>query len=57
MIEHYEDRTVGQGAFAVARDRRARSLGEPFFTAGDFAAYAVTLVMVCGPLAYGAFGL
>ncbi|MCA3575212.1 MAG: hypothetical protein IOC86_14945 [Aestuariivirga sp.] len=57
MTEQYQDRTVGESAFAAARDRRARRLGEPFFTAGDFAAYAVALVMVCGPLAFGAFGL
>jgi hypothetical protein len=56
MTEQYQDRTLGESGFAAATDRRARRMGEPYFTPGDIAAYAVALIMVCGPLAFGAFG-
>lgn len=35
----------------------ARHLHEPAFTGLDVLAFAVTLIMVCGPLAMGAFRL
>lgn len=37
--------------------RRERMIREPVLTGKDMAAYAVIIVMVCGPLALGAFGL
>lgn len=40
-----------------AADQRVRMVREPNFTPLDVAAFAVTLVMVCGPLAFGALGL
>lgn len=44
-------------AFSATAGRRLRHVNEPMFTGGDVAAFAVTLIMVCGPLAMGAFGL
>ena len=53
MTEQYQDGTEsGYGA-----SRSLRRVNEPLFTGLDVAAFVVTLVMVCGPLAFGAFGL
>jgi hypothetical protein len=38
-------------------DRRTRIVGEPMISGKEWVAYALILVMVCGPLAFGAFGL
>lgn len=40
-----------------AYGQRTRVVREPLFTPLDVAAFAVSLVMVCMPLAFGAFGL
>lgn len=49
------DRARG-GMFPARFGRSLRIMREPGFTAGDVAAFAVALIMVCGPLALGAFG-
>jgi hypothetical protein len=55
MTEQYQDRTLGESGYATGR--RGLRVNEPLFTGLDVAAFAVALVMVCGPLAFGAFGL
>lgn len=45
-----------QGPF-TRPERPLRIVREPRFSGLDFAAFAVTFVMVCMPLALGAFGL
>ena len=47
-----EDRDALSASSAPA----LRHVNEPLFTGADMAAFVVTLVMVCGPLAMGAFG-
>lgn len=51
-----EQGLAGAGTFPQ-HGRQARVVREPSFTPGEMLAYAVILVMVCGPLALGAFGL
>lgn len=46
------------GPFAPPRaGRRVRIVREPVLTGAELLAFAVIFVMVCGPLALGAFGL
>lgn len=45
------------GPFAPRAGRRVRIVREPVLTGAELLAFAVILVMVCGPLALGAFGL
>ena len=37
--------------------RRVRIVREPALTGAEALAFALVLIMVCGPLAFGAFGL
>ena len=50
-------RAEDNASLAARRGGSARLVREPFFTPGDVAAFVVTLIMVCGPLAMGAFQL
>lgn len=43
--------------FASRPERPLRMVREPMFSGLDILAFAVSLVMVCMPLAMGAFGL
>ena len=42
---------------AAQSDHTLRMVREPAFTGVDIAAYVVIFIMVCGPLAMGAFRL
>ena len=60
MTEQFRDdprdlRAEENAALAARMGRSPRLAPEPAFTPLDVAAYAVTLIMVCGPLALGAF--
>ena len=53
MTDYHQDGTErGYGS-----GQHLRRVNEPLFTGLDVAAFAVALIMVCGPLAFGAFGL
>ena len=47
--------TIDQGPYVTNDGERLRRAREPLVTPLDIAAYVVALVMVCMPLAFGAF--
>ena len=62
MTDQFRDeprdvRIEDNASLEARMDRSARRVNEPAFTPGDVAAFVVTLIMVCGPLAMGAFRL
>lgn len=57
-FEHdLENEPARSDAFAPRPGRHVRMVRESALKAGEAVAYLVILVMVCGPLAMGAFGL
>lgn len=54
MIEH---EASAADSFSARPGGRLRAVQEPAVTGLDLLAFAVILVMVCGPLALGALGL
>jgi hypothetical protein len=52
-----ENEPASTDAFSPRPGRHVRMVREPALTGGEMVAYLFILVMVCGPLAMGAFGL
>jgi hypothetical protein len=57
MTEEFRDDLRPTESREAYSGRTQRRMNEPMFTGMDVAAFVVTLIMVCGPLAMGAFRL
>jgi hypothetical protein len=57
LYQNETDHEAPVAGSVLRPDRRTRTVRDPDISAKEWVAYALILVMVCGPLAFGAFQL